>query len=57
MNEELDVVPSISSNWKISDDGLVYVLFLRKDVYFHDHKFLKMEKGRRVVISDFVYSF
>ena len=57
MNEELEVIPSISSSWKISEDGLVYTFFLRKDVYFHDHKFFENGKGRRVVASDFVYSF
>ena len=57
MNEELEVIPSMSSNWKISEDGLVYTFFLRKDVYFHDHKLFENGKGRRVVASDFVYSF
>ena len=57
MNEELEVIPSISSSWKISEDGLVYTFFLRKDVFFHDHKFFENGKGRRVVASDFVYSF
>ena len=57
MNEELEVIPSISSSWKISEDGLVYTFFLRKDVYFHDHKSFENGKGRRVVASDFVYSF
>ncbi|MAO70955.1 MAG: ABC transporter substrate-binding protein [Flavobacteriales bacterium] len=57
MNEELEVIPSISTSWKISEDGLVYTFFLRKDVFFHDHKFFENGKGRRVVASDFVYSF
>ena len=33
MDEDLNVVPSISSNWKISQDGLEYIFFLRNDVF------------------------
>ena len=44
MNEDLNVVPSISSNWKISQDGLEYIFFLRKDVFFTIINHLKMEK-------------
>ena len=57
MDEDLNVVPSISSNWKISQDGLEYIFFLRSDVFFHDHKSFENGKGRRVVASDFTYSF
>jgi len=57
MDENLNVVPSVSKSWDVSEDGLVYTFLLRDDVFFHDHKLFKNSKGRRVVSSDFVYSF
>jgi len=55
LNNNLEVCPSIAKSWKISADGLHYIFTLRKDVFFHEHILFKKE--RRVVASDFTYSF
>lgn len=57
LNDDLEVVPSIARGWEVSEDGLIYKFHLRDDVYFHDHKLFINEIGRRVLASDFVYSF
>lgn len=57
LDENLNVQPCIASDWSISDDGTVYTFNLRDDVFFHDHPVFKDSTGRRVVASDFVYSF
>ncbi|HEY4784775.1 MAG TPA: ABC transporter substrate-binding protein [Bacteroidales bacterium] len=57
MDDSLRLRPSIAKRWKVSDDGLTYTFYLRRDVYFHDHKVFPGGKGRRVVADDFVYSF
>ena len=57
LDSNLNVKPSISKSWNISSDGLYYVFNLRNDVFFHDHKLFKNNVGRRVVASDFEYSF
>ena len=46
---ELKIAPSIAESWIVSEDGLTYKFFLRKDVEFHN--------GRVVVSDDFLYSF
>ena len=55
LNESLEVIPSIAKSWDISADAKRYTFFLRNDVYFHNHELL--EENRRVVASDFTYSF
>ncbi|MBW6481837.1 MAG: ABC transporter substrate-binding protein [Vicingaceae bacterium] len=57
MDDNLAIKPSIATHWEISEDGTVYTFYLRSDVYFHDHDLFKDGKGRKVVASDFVYSF
>lgn len=57
LDEEMVVEPSIASDWDISDDGRRYTFYLRNDVYFHDNKCFAASEGRRVVASDFEYSF
>ena len=57
MGDNLEVEPSVASSWKISEDGLLYTFYVREDVFFHDNENFKEGKGRRVVASDFVYSF
>lgn len=56
LDNELLVQPAIAKSWTISDDGLTYVFKLRNDVFFHEHTLFE-NKTRRVVASDFVYSF
>jgi len=55
LNNNLEVRPSIAKKWEISKDGLHYIFILRKDVFFHEHPLFEGE--RRVVASDFAYSF
>lgn len=54
-DNDLEIKPAIAHNWSISDDGKVYTFYLRTDVYFHEDESIK--QGRKVVASDFVYSF
>ena len=55
LNNNLEVMPSIAKSWEISEDGLNYTFFLQKNVFFHAHPIF--EKERRVVASDFTFSF
>ncbi len=57
LNNKLECIPCIAKSWTISENGLTYTFHLRKDVFFHDHEIFPEGKGRRVVASDFVYSF
>ena len=57
VNEKLEVEPSISKNWSISDDAITYTFHLRNDVYFHKHKLFGQDSTRVVVAKDFEYSF
>ena len=51
LDSNLRVQPSVAQRWTVSDDGLEYTFTLRPDVMFHP------PASRRVVASDFVYSF
>jgi oligopeptide transport system substrate-binding protein len=57
MNDQLEIQPAIASKWSISEDGTTYTFHLRDDVYFHDHLVFENNRGRKVVATDFVYSF
>lgn len=57
LDDNLEIIPCIASSWEIDQNGLEYVFHLRKDVYFHDSPVFKETTGRRVVASDFVFSF
>jgi ABC-type transport system substrate-binding protein len=57
LDSQLNVSPAIAHRWEISDNGLIYTFYLRDDVYFHDSKVFEKSKGRKVVATDFVYSF
>lgn len=58
LDTALQVQPSIAKRWNISPDGLTYTFTLRDDVFFHrDVLFGTPDSTRRVVASDFVYSF
>jgi peptide/nickel transport system substrate-binding protein len=56
-DDNLNVIPCIASRFKVSNDGLKYTFYLRKDVYFHDNPAFEKGKGRKVTAKDFVYSF
>lgn len=57
LDEGLNVKPSIAKSWETSEDGKIITFNLRDDVFFHDHPQFPEGKGRKVVASDFVYSF
>ncbi len=57
LNDTLQVIPCIAKSWSISSDGLNYIFKLRNDVYFQDNEVFDGGKGRKVIASDFVYSF
>lgn len=58
LDSALNVKPCIAKSWEISSDGTQYTFHLRKDVFFHKNELFKTENHtRRVVASDFVYSF
>jgi oligopeptide transport system substrate-binding protein len=57
LDDNLSVIPCIAKSWDISANGKIYTFHLRNDVYFHDDELFKNGKGRKVMASDFVYSF
>ncbi len=57
LDSNLQIRPAIAKKWQILEEGRRYVFHLRQDVYFHDSPAFKNKKGRKVVASDFVYSF
>ncbi|MBT6808142.1 MAG: ABC transporter substrate-binding protein, partial [Flavobacteriales bacterium] len=57
MDNNLEVIPDVAKKWIVSEDGLTYSFYLRDDVFFHDHKSFNGGKGRKVIASDFQYSF
>jgi peptide/nickel transport system substrate-binding protein len=57
LDNNLDVIPSLAKDWYISDDALYYTFNLRNDIFFHDHRLFNHGLGRKVIASDFEYSF
>ncbi|WP_428328509.1 ABC transporter substrate-binding protein [Mucilaginibacter sp.] len=57
IDDSLKTRPCIAKSWNISPDGMVYTFHLRNDVNFQDDPLFINGKGRRVIASDFVYSF
>ena len=57
IDDSLNVDPAIAHRWEIDSTGTLYRFYLRDDVYFHDSEVFPDSSGRRVVASDFVYSF
>ncbi len=57
MDEQMNVLPSISKHWTISGDALTYSFTLRNDVTFHKHILFGNDSTRTVVANDFEYSF
>ncbi|MEI7498825.1 MAG: ABC transporter substrate-binding protein [Bacteroidota bacterium] len=57
LNDRMEIRPCIARSWDISTSGLEYVFHLRRDILFHDSPAFKNGKGRKVVASDFIYSF
>ena len=57
LSDALKPEACIAKDWNISGDGLTYTFYLRTDVLFHDNEVFPGGKGRKVLASDFVYSF
>lgn len=43
IDEEIEIQPSLATDWDISDDGLTYTINIVEDVYFHDGEPLTAE--------------
>src|SRR5690606_30775332 len=57
LNDQLEIIPDISKNWEISEDGKTYTFTLRKDVYFHKDAAFGKDSTRTVNAHDFEFSF
>ena len=57
LDESLKAKPCIAKSWEISADGLIYTFHLRTDVQFHSDPSFGKNVIRKVIASDFVYSF
>jgi peptide/nickel transport system substrate-binding protein len=56
LDDDLNILPCIAKNWKVSDNGIAYTFSLRNDVYFHKHHLFGKDSTRVVVAKDFEYS-
>lgn len=57
LDDSLNVKPCIAKKWGISSDGKIFTFYLRTDVKFHNSEVFPNSIGRKVVATDFVYSF
>jgi len=57
LNDSMQIVPAVAKSWNISNDGKTYTFVIRDDVFFHETEFYHFPAPRKVVASDFVYSF
>jgi oligopeptide transport system substrate-binding protein len=57
LDSAMRVVPCIAHSWEISEDGKTYTFHLRDHVLFHSSPLFADSTKRKVVASDFVYSF
>ena len=57
LDKDLGIIPEIAHSWTVSPDDLIYNFKLREDVYFHSSLIFGSKKTRKVIASDFVYSF
>jgi ABC-type transport system substrate-binding protein len=55
--ENLQIEPSLAEKWELSDDGLTYKFFIRKNVKFHDNNCFPEGVGRTVNTQDIVDMF
>jgi oligopeptide transport system substrate-binding protein len=56
IDDSLRFVPALAKRWEISDDGLTYTFYLRRDVFFHDNPAFTKGRGRLMKADDVVYS-
>lgn len=57
LNDQLEVIPCIAKSWTITEEGKIYTFNLRDDVFFHDDDSFEQGRGRKVIASDFLFSF
>ncbi len=57
LDDSMHITPAIAKSWNISEDGKTYTFVLRNDVFFHQTEFYSYPTPRKVIASDFVYSF
>jgi peptide/nickel transport system substrate-binding protein len=57
LDSNLVPVPLIAKSWSVLDSGRHYRFLLRDDAYFHPSPLFGDSATRKVVASDFVYSF
>ncbi len=48
LDTNLQVQPELAAGWEVSEDGLTYTFYLRKDALFHN--------GRSLTAQDIIYS-
>ena len=51
--EMKEILPSLATEWTISDDGMVYTFTIRDDVYFQPGEY---QDGRKMTAEDVAYS-
>jgi oligopeptide transport system substrate-binding protein len=56
IDDSLRFVPALAKRWEISEDGLTYTFYLRRDVFFHDNPAFAEGRGRLMNADDVVYS-
>ena len=57
LDSAMNVAPCIAHSWEISEDGKTYTFHLRDKVYFHTSPLFQDSTQRKVLASDFVFSF
>ncbi|TND07216.1 MAG: dipeptide ABC transporter periplasmic protein [Bacteroidetes bacterium] len=57
LDNDLHVQPCLAKSWTVSEDGKEYTFLLHDSVFFHDDACFEGGKGRKVVASDFEFSF
>lgn len=57
LDDSLNIVADIAQRWVIDDSTNTYTFYLRNDVYFHTSEVFNDRYTRKVIASDFAYSF
>lgn len=57
LDDSLHIRPDIAKHWEVNDSTATYTFYLRDDVYFHESEVFGENSTRKVVASDFKYSF
>jgi len=57
LDSNLLPIPSIAKSWEVDSSGKIYTFHLRDDVYFHPSECFENGEARKVIASDFTYSF